>query len=1100
MLKHTLKKNQRKRSYPQCKTVGAFHASFHPTCPLCQGKHRATVCQRFLNQRWQERMATAKRLGMCFICLTLGHRANRCKFKSQEPDDAAESPGKKTRYKPSEETTARVLLANTRGPDRVRFQTVKAIAHGANGKQLVINCLFDSGAERTLVTEDTAKALGLVGVAETVPPAKTNQHDLGRELIEALTFPRIYDDIQSVPIRSREWKHLQHLWITEEQDEKLPVHVLIGVDTMGCLWSGESTADLQCRCHGAQIEENMDHLLKKFRELESISVQHQEKKTTQNTASCQFLDKLIYDGSRYSVGLLWKPGVDRLPDNYALAERRLRSVERSLRKHLTKQREYIAVIKEYVRNGWAEEVTTQSGQPGKTWYFPHHAVYKIADGQTKCRVVFDGQYRIAVQADIEKMYLQVGLRAEDRDACRFLWRDCMSHAPPRRYRLTRVCLRLACSPYLAIKVLKAHAELNPDEGDETVRLALANMYMDDLVMSCDKKAEKWTSNRAELLDTLPKEDVPKMAKRKPEELSGGLSRSTKRQMLSLTARLYDPLGYTAPFAGQMKMLFQCLWTTALGWDALLPPQIKKRWRSWLEQLQTLSQIKISRAWIPYLMKRVQRIELYIFGDASQAAYAACAYIRVESINHQIAVNLVMVKSRVAPIKRISRSQLELMVALLCARLKKYLEKELTLPIQEITCWSDCRYWRYCPTTENPADISSRGCSLGRLINTALWWHGLPWLMQGRENWPNEPAAIADDNEHLTAKQKTVKVLTSQIDESGVDQVINPTCYSRYETSIRELWNAEARWLREVQVKEYGVKSDCAEQVREFEPFLDKDGLLRIGGGLRRSTLLPESKHPIISPHNHPVIELLIKDHHSQKRGEEDNPFMPGMSQGRCANLSTPNESAAARYLSEQSLRLHIYMHDDQSGTSRAPETANNGQFSTRFKDIHLPQRPTPKNPSGRNCSGNSPKSVSGGNSSHQEALGAAHINDRILVFMGDDISGEAALTPINFLIGRESSGLLSVRTKINRCDDKTKYVTTLTTRGRWRKTHQEPRVGDIVLVQDPGTAGDKWPNGRIFEIHLSKDRVIRWVMVKTGQRTVTRFARSFRLEEPSSDA
>ncbi|KRZ64949.1 hypothetical protein T08_4699, partial [Trichinella sp. T8] len=38
-------------------------------------------------------------------------------------------------------------------------------------------------------------------------------------------------------------------------------------------------------------------------------------------------------------------------------------------------------------------------------------------------------------------------------------------------------------------------------------------------------------------------------------------------------------------------------------------------------------------------------------------------------------------------------------------------------------------------------------------------------------------------------------------------------------------------------------------------------LLRMGGRLRRSTLPPESKHPIILPNNHPVTELLIKDHH-----------------------------------------------------------------------------------------------------------------------------------------------------------------------------------------------------------------------------------------------
>ncbi|KRZ65668.1 hypothetical protein T10_9587 [Trichinella papuae] len=169
------------------------------------------------------------------------------------------------------------------------------------------------------------------------------------------------------------------------------------------------------------------------------------KKTTQDTISCQFLDTLTHDGSRYSVGLLWKPGVVRLPDNYAFAE------QRSLRKDLAKQREYTAVIEEYLRKGWAEEVTTQCGQPGKTRYLPHHAVYKIADGKTKCREVFDrsakyadgskpqadlvsillrlGQYRIAAQADVEKMYLQVGLRAEDRDACRFLWRTAYQMLP-----------------------------------------------------------------------------------------------------------------------------------------------------------------------------------------------------------------------------------------------------------------------------------------------------------------------------------------------------------------------------------------------------------------------------------------------------------------------------------------------------------------------------------------------------------------------------------------------------------------------------------------------------------------------------------------------
>ncbi|KRZ31000.1 hypothetical protein T4C_2681 [Trichinella pseudospiralis] len=359
---HTLRENQRKRFHPWCQTVEAFHASLHPICLVCQGENRVTtVCQRFLNQQCPEQRETAKRLGMCFICLS--PNSSRRAPLSEEPDDATEPPGKKIRLK------------------RVRKQlpVYCSPTHAA-----YLESGFKRGAENSLVTEDTAKTLGLVGVEETV----TVKEISSIYCIQTLTR-RICDDIQSVLIRCRDWKHLQHLQIPEEQEEKLSVH-----------------------CHCVQIEDNMEHLLKKFWELESMGIQQQEEKTTQDTDPA-------------------------------------------------KQREYTAVIEEYLRNGWAKVVTTQNGQPGNSRYLPHHAVYMIADGQTKCRIVFDGsakyagvslndqlemgpnlmvsillrfrQYRIAVQTDIAKMYLQV---------------------------------------------LKTHAELNPDESDKALELALANMYVE----------------------------------------------------------------------------------------------------------------------------------------------------------------------------------------------------------------------------------------------------------------------------------------------------------------------------------------------------------------------------------------------------------------------------------------------------------------------------------------------------------------------------------------------------------------------------------------------------------------------------------------------
>ncbi|XP_003381925.1 conserved hypothetical protein [Trichinella spiralis] len=86
--------------------------------------------------------------------------------------------------------------------------------------------------------------------------------------------------------------------------------------------------------------------------------------------------------------------------------------------------------------------------------------------------------------------------------------------------------------------------------------------------------------------------------------------------------------------------------------------------------------------------------------------------------------------------------------------------------------------------------------------------------------------------------------------------------------MKELWNAEALWLREIQVKEFGVKPNTAERVKEFVPFLDQDGLLRMGGQLRRSTLPPESKHPVLQ-HNQLVLEILIKNHHVRQMHASD---------------------------------------------------------------------------------------------------------------------------------------------------------------------------------------------------------------------------------------
>ena len=53
----------------------------------------------------------------------------------------------------------------------------------------------------------------------------------------------------------------------------------------------------------------------------------------------------------------------------------------------------------------------------------------------------------------------------------------------------------------------------------------------------------------------------------------------------------------------------------------------------------------------------------------------------------------------------------------------------------------------------------------------------------------------------------------------------------------------------------------ASSLYQLDPFLDANGILRVGGRIRRSSLSYDAKHPIILPRKGHVTELIICHHH-----------------------------------------------------------------------------------------------------------------------------------------------------------------------------------------------------------------------------------------------
>ena len=83
---------------------------------------------------------------------------------------------------------------------------------------------------------------------------------------------------------------------------------------------------------------------------------------------------------------------------------------------------------------------------------------------------------------------------------------------------------------------------------------------------------------------------------------------TKRQVLSLLAKLYDPLGMLSPLTIRSKIFFQSLWShrstgnsndsidseKKLSWDDPLPESLAETWKFLYADLQEIQHIQISR--------------------------------------------------------------------------------------------------------------------------------------------------------------------------------------------------------------------------------------------------------------------------------------------------------------------------------------------------------------------------------------------------------------------------------------------------------------------------------------------------------------------------
>ncbi|KAH9628959.1 hypothetical protein HF086_011226, partial [Spodoptera exigua] len=219
-------------------------------------------------------------------------------------------------------------------------------------------------------------------------------------------------------------------------------------------------------------------------------------------------------------------------------------------------------------------------------------------------------------------------------------------------KLNTVTYGTASAPFLATRCLK---QIGLECRDPKIsEIIIHDFYVDDLLTggrdldevrfiraevtkalaSACMPLRKWRSNDPQLVsDAVPQSFHLNIGSDEPDKLLGlgwhvnsddlgfpiGFTKSTngytKRDLLSVIARIFDPMGLLCPIVVTMKVLLQRMWLDKLSWDQPLPSTICKQWDRITKQLPLINNLRIPRIVVCDLYRW---IEIHVFTDASES--------------------------------------------------------------------------------------------------------------------------------------------------------------------------------------------------------------------------------------------------------------------------------------------------------------------------------------------------------------------------------------------------------------------------------------------------------------------------------------------------
>ena len=514
-----------------------------------------------------------------------------------------------------------------------------------------------------------------------------------------------------------------------------------------------------------QEQHKLRHSLEIMWDKETLGVYQHELHNNDKAALESFKSTVKKDplSGQYEVGLPFNERKKDLKDNFYQAKARaVKEQEKML-----SDKEYATLFRDnfntLLENRYVERVNMNEKVEGPIVYLPYRGILKRDSKTTKLRIVMDasakpsrndfslnqclyqgpnkvvdlaqclirfmlGKYGCI--ADIEKVFLRIWIRKQDRDVQRFLVPS--NPADPNSelicYRYTSVMFGSICSPFLLAAVLEKH--ILDTCKDEEVKLGLtSSTYIDNISYASENENKvinffetskgtlmeggfklcQWASNSIELMNRANKLNIADNSESvkvlgmhwlvkndkftfKQDLKWDGLY--TKRSVLATTNAIFDPLSYLCPIEIQNRFILQNLWDKNMGWDESFEgnADMVGKWNSQLRACEEAVKIDFDRHTII-----TPQSEIHAFCDASAKAYGTTVYIRTPPCKEYPSgsVKLLVAKGKIKPLKSANNDdtipKLELTAMLLGANLVNFVKNALNLSREIKTyLWSDAR--------------------------------------------------------------------------------------------------------------------------------------------------------------------------------------------------------------------------------------------------------------------------------------------------------------------------------------------------------------------------------------------------------------------------